>query len=116
MIIITRNTARSVQRNAIHPPKRKFAEKAKDNFQKVFSKKEVPQDMPSIGLEVDEIDIISLLLLAGVSSKGEARRLITQKAVDVGNNTITNPSEIINTEESIILKVGKKRFFRVVHL
>ncbi|MDP1689332.1 MAG: tyrosine--tRNA ligase [bacterium] len=94
----------------------KFAEKAKDNFQKVFSKKEVPEDVPTIGLEVDEIDIISLLILAGVSSKGEARRLITQKAVDVGSNTITNPNEIINTEEPAILKVGKKRFFRVVHL
>ena len=94
----------------------KYAEKAKENFQKVFSKKEIPEDMPTIGVEEDEMNIIHLLLLAGVPSKTEARRLITQKAVDVGGNTIENPDEIVSTKEPVVLKVGKKRFFRIVRL
>lgn len=94
----------------------KLAEKAKNHFVSVFSKKEVPEDMPTIGLGDDEIDIISLLLLAGVSSKTEARRLVIQKAVDVGNITIANPNEIISIDEPKIMKIGKKRFFRIVRI
>ncbi len=90
--------------------------KAKEHFQKVFSKKEVPEDMPTIGLNVDEISIIDLLLLSGIKSKSEARRLIKQKAVDVRNITVENPEEIISVAEPVVLKVGKKRFFNVVRL
>lgn len=94
----------------------KYAVKAKEHFHKVFSKKEVPTDMPTIGLDEDEINIINLLLLAGVPSKTEARRLITQKAVDVGSSAVLDQNESITITEPVVLKVGKKRFFRVVRL
>ncbi|MBI2035520.1 MAG: tyrosine--tRNA ligase [Candidatus Liptonbacteria bacterium] len=94
----------------------KEMEKSKENFQKVFSKKEIPEDMPTIGLDVPEIAALDLLLLSGIKSKSEARRLIAQKAVDVENVTIQNPEEIISVHEPVVLKVGKKRFFKVVRI
>ncbi len=94
----------------------KKAEKAKENFHKVFSKKEVPAEMPTIGIAEDEINIINLLILSGVPSKTEARRLVTQKAVDIGGNTIENQNENIKVNGPLVLKVGKKRFFRIVRL
>lgn len=92
----------------------KESEKAKKRFNQVFSKKEIPEEMPTIGLKTDEINIIELLLLSGLKSKSEARRLITQKAVDISGRNVENPNEIVPTHEPFVLKVGKKRFFRVV--
>ena len=96
--------------------KEKFAKKAKENFKNIFSKREVPKDMPTIGLAESEINIINLLILAGVASKTEARRLINQKAVDLGGRTILDPNESINIAEPLVLKIGKKRFFKVAHI
>lgn len=86
------------------------------NFIQTFQKNEIPGKIPTIGLEAEEINIIDLLLLSGVKSKSEARRLINQKAVDVREVTIENPEEIVILKEPAVLKVGKKRFFRVVCL
>ena len=94
----------------------KSAEKAEASFVRTFSKKEEPEDMPTIGVPDDEISIIDLLLLSGVKSKGEARRLVTQKAVDVRGVTIGDPNEPITVGKPLTLKVGKKKFFRIVRL
>lgn len=94
----------------------KKAEVAKERFHQMFSKREIPEDIPTIGLKENEINVIELLLLAGVKSKTEARRLITQKSVDVDGRTVADSNEIFTTDEPTVLKVGKKRFFRVVRL
>ncbi len=52
------------------------------------------------------------------SSKSEARRLVKQNGAAVNGIKITDPDAIIDTthikEGEIILKAGKKRFFRVI--
>ena len=94
----------------------KLAGKAKDNFHSVFSQKEVPKNMPTIGIDGEEIAIVELLLLSGIKSKGEARRLIKQKAIDLDGRLIENPEELVVTSPPVVLKVGKKRFFRVTQI
>lgn len=94
----------------------KSAKRAEEYFHKTFSQKEIPEDMPTIGVETDEINIVELLLLSGVRSKSEARRLITQKAVDLDGAYLKNSNAVIKVIRPLILKIGKRRFFRVVRL
>ena len=47
-------------------------------------------------------------------SNREARRLINQGAVSIDNNKIKNITEKINLTHSVVLKVGKRRFLRIV--
>ncbi len=54
-----------------------------------------------------------LLLKAGlVKSKSEAKRLINQGAVEVDNNTVTEPDWQVKIGS--VIKVGKRRFVRIV--
>jgi tyrosyl-tRNA synthetase len=48
-----------------------------------------------------------------VESKSEARRLISQGAVEVGGKTKKDPNEKIAFTKGDVVKIGKKRFFRV---
>lgn len=93
---------------------KKLAEKAEAGFKKVFSNKEVPENMPEIKLLGDSIELLELLIKTGVSSKGEARRLIEQGAVEIDSQKKTNPKESIQLTKSLVVKVGKARFYRVI--
>jgi len=52
------------------------------------------------------------------ASKSEARRLVKQNGAAVNGDKITDPDAVINSdyinENEIILKAGKKRFFRII--
>jgi tyrosyl-tRNA synthetase len=47
-------------------------------------------------------------------SRGEAKRLIKQKAVSLDNVVITDPAAQIKPVNGQVLKVGKRRFLRLV--
>ncbi len=86
--------------------------KEKEEFQRVFASKELPQDMPEYKVKPKE-KIVSLLLSSGlVKSGNEARRLIKQQAVLFDSVLITDEDFII--EKGGILKAGSRRFLRVV--
>jgi tyrosyl-tRNA synthetase len=55
-----------------------------------------------------------LLLEADVQSKSEAKRLISQKAVKINNKVKFNPEEKIKLEGGEILKIGKRKFFKII--
>lgn len=90
-----------------------FGKKARENFLKVFSKKELPEDIPELKIRNYELGIVELLLEAGVKSKSEARRLIEQNAVELNGKILNNPNEKLELKGGEILRVGKKNFFRV---
>ena len=53
------------------------------------------------------------------NSKSDARRLVTQNGASINDVKRTDPKGIITVEDitadsDIILKAGKKRFFRIV--
>ncbi|MBT9175694.1 MAG: Tyrosine--tRNA ligase [candidate division WS2 bacterium] len=50
---------------------------------------------------------------AGMPSKSEARRLILQKAVEIDSEVKNDPNEILSLRGGEILKIGKKKFFRI---
>ncbi|MEK7195206.1 MAG: tyrosine--tRNA ligase [Patescibacteria group bacterium] len=89
------------------------AEKARSKFEKLFSKKEVPEELPEIKSKkkVAAIDLIASLDF--IKSRSEARRLIEQGGLEVSGMAKKDPKEIINFHGGEVLRVGKKRFFRV---
>ena len=92
----------------------KEAQKAKEEFIKIFSKKETPENIPTLKLKDKELTLVELLLEANVQSKSEAKRLISQKAVKINNKVKFNPEEKIKLEGGEILKIGKRKFFKII--
>jgi tyrosyl-tRNA synthetase len=89
------------------------AHKAAEEFTKVFSKKETPTKIPTFTIKQKELPIIEALTRAGIESKNEARRLITQGAVRIGGETKKDPNETLNLASGDILQIGKRRFFKI---
>ncbi len=92
----------------------RIAKKAKEEFIRIFSKKELPTKMPALRIKNKELGIIEILIKAGVPSKSEARRLIKQGAVELKGRKVTDPQEKLSLRRGNVLKIGKKRFFRIV--
>lgn len=90
------------------------AQKAEDGFVSTFSNKEIPEDIEEIKAGKGD-QLGNVLVDAGiVSSKSEFRRLVESGAIrDMETDEkIENPLQEI--EESLTLKVGKKRFVKIV--
>ena len=92
----------------------KAASKAEEHFARVFQRREVPKEIreyhvalhTGIGLR----DILVETHLA--KSRSEASRLIAQGAVTIDGEKIT--SNIAPVQSGSIIKVGKRRFVRLV--
>jgi tyrosyl-tRNA synthetase len=97
------------------------ANQAKDEFSKMFQKKEAPDEMPEfrlndLGAENDgSIELVTLMVNASLApSKGEARRLVQQGGVKLNDQKITDPQAVVSPSAGDIIKVGKRKFIRVV--
>jgi len=91
------------------------AETAEIEFEKVFQKKELPDDMAEVSLPTGEaIWLPQLLLDAGlVGSTSEGRRMIQQGAVTVAGEKASDVNMKIPAAGEVIVKVGKRRFAKV---
>jgi tyrosyl-tRNA synthetase len=91
---------------------------AKADFEAQFSRGEVPDDIPEFKLSPDEktIYLPRVLKEAGfVASTSEARRLIKQSAVSIDGNKVQS-EEIEVRAPRLVLKVGKRRFLRIMRM
>jgi tyrosyl-tRNA synthetase len=101
-----------------HSPEAGLREK--DEFARVFSQKELPQDMLVYKVKENGPDLLEVLVQAKiVNSKNEARRLLTQGAIsmiDAATNQETAVSaQTINIPApGIVLKIGKKKFLKII--
>lgn len=90
------------------------ANEAEAEFDRIFIKKEIPDDIPEIEIEEKEINILDLIVKVGFApSKGEARRLVIQGGVMIDNSKLEDINSIIKSDKEIILKVGKRKFIRI---
>ena len=84
-------------------------------FDRVFSQHNVPTDMPEIVVESGPIGLVQLITSAGFAkSNGEARRLIQQNAVSLDGEKLTDIDATLEPANSAVLKVGKRRFGKIV--
>ena len=90
------------------------AEKAENYFNTVVVGKGIPDDIPTFKLESDDL-IVNVIFNAGIlKSKGEARRLIKQGAVKLNSKPIVDIKSTISSKGDQILKIGKRRFLKVI--
>jgi tyrosyl-tRNA synthetase len=90
-------------------------EAAAAEFQRIFTQKQAPTDMPEVRPPQPQMNIIDLIMLAGLApSKSEARRLVTQKAVAIGEQAILDANAQVSLENGQVLRVGKRRFAKIV--
>lgn len=87
------------------------AKKAKDNFEKVFSKKELPEEIKEFEIREGKMSIVLVLKgWLGVSMT-EAKRLIDQHAVSINEQIIANWDHEVKSGD--VIKVGSRKFLRI---
>ena len=91
------------------------ADGAEAHFDQVFIHKKAPDTLELVEFDEESMPIIDLLMTLGAAvSKSEARRMIEQKSVLVGDNKVEEIHESIALEiEPKIIRVGKRKFFKV---
>ncbi|MCF7908457.1 MAG: tyrosine--tRNA ligase [Candidatus Omnitrophica bacterium] len=98
-----------------------LAKKARLGFEKVFSKGGLPEEIPTYRVKDSKIDIAEVLQKSGlIVSKNEVRRLLQQGAISVVDGADSKKHHVLSEQilemssPELILKVGKKKFLKVV--
>jgi len=90
--------------------------KAEEEFDKIFINKEAPDDISEFKLEDKKIGILDLITKVKFApSRGEAKRLVSQGGVSINGNKISDLNEIIVVANGMVLKVGKRKFIKLVN-
>lgn len=93
----------------------KKADKAESNFNRVFRKHELPENIEEAAVAIKPRLIIELLINAGLApSRSQARRLVLENAVKIDGKVVSDPLAIIDVSEGMIVRSGKRNFRRVV--
>jgi tyrosyl-tRNA synthetase len=95
----------------------KAADDAERNFEQVFARHEIPDDIEEIRVvsSVSEIWVPKLLLDAGlVKSTSDGRRMIQQHAVSIDGEKVDDINAVVPTQGTLLFKVGKRRFCKVI--
>lgn len=92
------------------------AEQALENFERIFKKKELPDEIPEFFLDnsSSSLNIQDILVISHLApSKKEAKRLIEQGGVYINNEKLSDPYAKIDLTEPKIFKVGKRKFLKI---
>jgi tyrosyl-tRNA synthetase len=89
---------------------------AEENFDKIFVRKEIPDEVIEVTIDQNSAsNIISLLRTIGAAnSNSEARRLVDQGGVSINGEKITNSNSNLKIQSESILKVGKRKFYKLI--
>ena len=95
------------------------AKSAEEEFDRIFIKKDLPDEIEEFQYTVtgDGVGILQLLSdTKMVASKGEARRMVEQGGVSIDGIRIDNINQAIQMSAPVIIKVGRRKFLRVIPL
>ncbi len=91
------------------------ARQAQEAFEKLFSQKELPEDIPDYVLVQTPVKLAKLLVDSGLcSGSGEAKRLITGGGVSLDGEKVTAFDAEVEPAVGAILRAGKRKFIRIV--
>lgn len=91
---------------------KKKAKGAQKEFERVFQKRKLPQDMKEVSISGD-VSIPDLLVEVDlVDSKTQAKRLVKQGAVRLNGEKVEEWRKEIKPQDGDTLQVGKRRFVR----
>ncbi len=92
------------------------ARAAQEEFDRIFVKKDLPDEVPEMVIPTEDrtIGIVDLLTSTKlVASKGEARRMIEQGAVSINGVRIPDEKAVVAIQDEVVVKVGKRKFMRI---
>jgi tyrosyl-tRNA synthetase len=90
------------------------AQAASEEFSRVFSQSELPEDIPEFALAGQTLGILSLLVQCKLAtSNSEARRLVEQGAVKVDDQRVSDAKSRIAVKPGTVLRAGKRGFARI---
>ncbi len=90
------------------------AKKAGEEFNKVFSKKGIPDDIKEYNIQTGDINPVDLLLkLKFLPSRNEAKRLITGGGFKINEKKILSWENNINLQSGDIIQAGKRKFAKI---
>jgi len=92
------------------------AEKAAEEFERVFKNKEIPSEIEVIEVKATEIHLIDLMVNQNIfPSRGEAKRIIRQGGVYLDGQRIEDIGLKIDLRKNAerVLKIGKKNFYKI---
>lgn len=99
---------------SIHHSK-EAAQKAEEEFNRVFKEKKIPSQVKSYKLNVKSWNILDLLVKTKLApSKSEAKRLVEQKGVKIDKEIVDDWKKEIIIEKGMILQVGKRKFVKLI--
>ena len=93
-------------------------EKAEETFKIAFQKKIAPDDIPILKVNTKQqnvgLAIVDALMLAGkYKSKSEIKRLMSQGAIKINGEKVTEISLITEIKSDTIVQVGKGTFYKL---
>lgn len=91
------------------------ASQAEEEFEKIFKYKGLPGELEEHKVTISDKKLVDIMVEAKITkSKGEARRLISQGAVKLNQDKISDIEHTLNIEKSAILQVGKRKFIKLI--
>jgi len=93
------------------------AKRTKEEFERIFSRRETPRDLPTFTVSEKKVDLVEFLYKSKVvSSRNQARRLLLQKGIREKEKDAPLEDRILAIPpQGLILKVGKRKFLKVVY-
>jgi len=93
----------------------KIALDAESYFNRVTVSKGMPDEIEEYQLKNDDL-LVNIIADSGLlKSKSEARRMIKQSAVKMDGETVKDIQYKVSMSDSFVLKVGKRKFLKVVN-
>jgi len=113
-----RNTKRRLARELVELyHSKEAAQAAEEEFDRIFVKKDIPDEIGEMKYGKSGISVNILQLLTDTkltASRGEARRLIEQGGVTVDSQKISDAKADIVLDGEKIVKVGKRKFLKII--
>ena len=95
------------------------AKEAANEFENVFSKGGLPEDIPEVEISEDELEdgelwIVKIVAATGmVDSNSEARRMIKQGAVRIDDKKYEKINLDLEVKDGMIVQIGKRRYAKL---
>ncbi|MDA8234486.1 MAG: tyrosine--tRNA ligase [Clostridia bacterium] len=96
------------------------AQAAEEEFKNIFQKGELPDEIPDLVINPEDLSegqiwLAKLLVQGGLAaSTSEARRLITQGAVKIGEEKISDANYHLTPVHGMVIRAGKRKFAKIV--
>ncbi len=90
------------------------AESAAAEFDRVFARGQLPDDIAEVEIAAQPIAASKLLLACKlVATGGEAKRMIKQSAASIDGEKLSDPNAQVTPKDGTVVRVGKRKFARL---